>query len=377
MASSYNNDLRLNEMATGDASGTWGTNTNTNLQLIGEGLSFTTKDCFASDGDQQETVADGATDPLRGMYVKITSSATLSATRVLTILPNTVSRMQFIENATSGSQIITIKQGSGSTVNIANGEVKAVYLDGGGATANVVDAFTDLNLGGNPTSTTQTAGNNTTRLATTAFVTTAVNNAEPFPSGTSMLFQQTAAPTGWTKQTTHDDKALRIITGTVGTGGSVAFSTALGSGATVAGGSVSGNPGSNLSTDAGNLAVAVGNLGVSVSGNIASTTLSTSQIPSHNHTMFINGPNTPVVQGLGSVNINTQGTIQNNNIIGSTGGGGSHNHSHNLSGSMSGAPSLSGSPSLSGNVTAGNLAVGASTAAINVNFVDFIIANKD
>ena len=65
---------------------------------------------------------------------------------------------------------------------------------------------------------------------------------DPFPSGTSMLFQQTAAPTGWTKQTTHNDKALRIVTGSVGTGGSVAFSTALGSGATVAGGAVSGSP---------------------------------------------------------------------------------------------------------------------------------------
>ena len=48
-----------------------------------------------------------------------------------------------------------------------------------------------------------------------------------------MLFQQTAAPTGWTKQTTHNDKALRLQTGTVGTGGSVAFSTAF---ATPAGG---------------------------------------------------------------------------------------------------------------------------------------------
>ena len=36
MASTYVNDLRLNEMATGDASGTWGTVTNTNLELIAE-----------------------------------------------------------------------------------------------------------------------------------------------------------------------------------------------------------------------------------------------------------------------------------------------------------------------------------------------------
>jgi len=40
-----------------------------------------------------------------------------------------------------------------------------------------------------------------------------------------MLFQQTAAPTGWTKATTHNNKALRVVTGSVSSGGSVAFST--------------------------------------------------------------------------------------------------------------------------------------------------------
>ena len=46
-----------------------------------------------------------------------------------------------------------------------------------------------------------------------------------FPSGTLMLFQQTAAPTGWTKETTHNDKALRVVSGAASSGGSVAFST--------------------------------------------------------------------------------------------------------------------------------------------------------
>ena len=89
---------------------------------------------------------------------------------------------------------------------------KAVYLDGAGSGAAVTEVFTDLSLAsprmtGTPTSTTANAGTNTTQVATTAFVKTAVDNAEPFPQGTSMLFQQTAAPTGWTKQTTHNDKA--------------------------------------------------------------------------------------------------------------------------------------------------------------------------
>ena len=217
----------------------------------------------------------------------------------------------------------------------------------------------DVNLAGNVTATTQTAGNNTTRLATTAFVTTAVGNAEPFPSGTSMLFQQTSAPTGWTKQTTHNDKALRIVTGSVGTGGSVAFSTALGSGATVADGAVSGSPDAS-------------SLSVSISGNIANHTLTVNSIPSHSHTLAYYKNQSPGPVGSGNGLYDRPGSTNPGNYINNgnratsnTGNGGAHSHSHNLSGSMS------------GNIGAGNLAVGASTAVINVNYVDFIIANKD
>lgn len=48
-----------------------------------------------------------------------------------------------------------------------------------------------------------------------------------FPSGTVMLFQQATAPAGWTKQTTHNNTALRLVSGTPGTGGTVDFSTAF------------------------------------------------------------------------------------------------------------------------------------------------------
>jgi hypothetical protein len=51
-----------------------------------------------------------------------------------------------------------------------------------------------------------------------------------FPSGTIMTFQQTAAPTGWTKEVTHNDKAFRVVTGTAGSGGTKAFTTAFGAG---------------------------------------------------------------------------------------------------------------------------------------------------
>jgi hypothetical protein len=55
------------------------------------------------------------------------------------------------------------------------------------------------------------------------------NAVSNIPSGTLMLFQQTTAPTGWTKQTTHNDKALRVVSGTAGSGGSTAFTSVFAS----------------------------------------------------------------------------------------------------------------------------------------------------
>ena len=135
----YVNDLRLKEISTGDESGTWGTSTNTNLELVAEGFARGTKDCFSSDADATETMADGATDEIRKLYLKITSSATLSATRTLTLAPNTVSKVWIIENSTTGSQSINISQGSGANVTIPNGAVKVIATDGAGSGAAVYD----------------------------------------------------------------------------------------------------------------------------------------------------------------------------------------------------------------------------------------------
>ena len=440
MASTFVNNLRLTELGTGDASGTWGNTTNTNLEIIGEALGYGTR-AIANASTDNITIADGALDVDRSLYLKLTGGGQACT---VTLLPNTVSKVWIMENNTNST--LTFTQGSGANVAILAGQTKAIATDGAGSGAIVYEVFTDLNLAGttninnaqvdgginiagsitsasngniaitpngsgkvildgisHPTSdgsngqVLQTNGSgvlsfatidlstkaninsptftgtplaptagasvNNTQLATTAYVTTAIGNADAFPQGTSMLFQQTSAPTGWTKQTTHNDKALRLTSGTVGTGGSVAFSTAFGTGATVAGGSVSGTPGSNQ-------AVAVGNLAVSVSGSISNTTISTSTMPSHTHSF------TGIGSGnSGAASFNAAGTQANSGTgtfnTNATGSGGAHTHAHSLSGSLSGAPTLSGS------VTAGNLAVGASTAAINVSYVDFIIANKD
>jgi hypothetical protein len=170
-----------------------------------------------------------------------------------------------------------------------------------------------------------------------------------------MLFVQTSAPTGWTKSTAHDNKALRVVSGSASSGGSVAFTTAFASQA--------------------------------VTGTVASYTLTTADIPSHNHsatststsssTSSVTDPGhthsyTAPATGaaavsLGGVPIVTAGTAagttgsattgitvgtttttSTSTSIGNTGGGGGHAHGFS-------APNI-------------NLAV---------QYVDVIIATKD
>jgi len=140
----YVNDLRLKEIATGDESGTWGTSTNTNLELIAEAFSFGTEAITTNADTHTTTIADGSTDPGRSLFLKYTG--TLDSACTITIGPNTVSKLWLIENATSGSQNIIIKQGSGATVTIANGQTKAIYSDGAGSGGAMVDAFQDLSI---------------------------------------------------------------------------------------------------------------------------------------------------------------------------------------------------------------------------------------
>ena len=131
--------------------------------------------------------------------------------------------------------------------------------------------------------------------------------AAAFDAGTRMLFAQTTAPTGWTKDTTnYNNFALRVTTGAASTGGSVGFTTAF----------ASQTPAGSVSIDTSGLSA-------------GSTTLTTAQIPSHTHTYVVTGGTVafpgPLFDTAGVSNGNT----------GSTGGGNSHNHS--ISGSATGS----------------------------------------
>ena len=153
----FTNNLRLELIASGERSGTWGTATNTNLSLIADAFGFGTEEITTNADTHTTTIANAASDAGRAMYIKYTG--TLDSECTITIGPNDLKRVHIIENATSGSQNIVISQGSGSNVTIPNGSVKVVYLTGDTESnvQNVVDAFTDLDVAG----TFKVAGNTT------------------------------------------------------------------------------------------------------------------------------------------------------------------------------------------------------------------------
>ena len=89
MASTYGNDLRLEEIGDGEQSGTWGATTNTNLELIAEALSFGTE-VITTNADSHTThITDGASDPGRSLYLKYTGA--LDSTCTITITPEALS----------------------------------------------------------------------------------------------------------------------------------------------------------------------------------------------------------------------------------------------------------------------------------------------
>jgi len=153
MASVYTNDLRLEEIGTGEQSGSWGTTTNRNLDLIAEAFSFGTEAITTNDDSHTTTLVDGQTSQGRSIFLKYTGA--LDSNCTVTLGPNSVSKMWFIQNATtdsgsSGPYSLIINQGttggSGSKITIPNGQVKCVHTDGIGDHSSVIDAFTGLSV---------------------------------------------------------------------------------------------------------------------------------------------------------------------------------------------------------------------------------------
>ena len=135
MASSYVNNLRLTEIATGEEAGNWGTITNTNLELIGQALGYGTR-AIANASTDNITIADGSSDSDRAMYLKLTGGGQACT---VTLLPNTASKVWMMQNDTSYT--LTFSQGSGANVTLAAGKAKIIATDGAGSGAAVYDVL--------------------------------------------------------------------------------------------------------------------------------------------------------------------------------------------------------------------------------------------
>lgn len=185
------------------------------------------------------------------------------------------------------------------------------------------------------------------------------------PSGTRMLFQQTAAPTGWTKDTTQNNKALRIVSGTVGSGGSVDFTAAFASKA------VAGTISSTTAT-----------------GTVGNTTLSITQIPSHTHgpgtlsgtTSYV-GDHTHTYTAFAS-----QGNADGGgSIVGAWAGtqqysttpAGAHSHTVTISSGVTGSAGSGGSHTHTFTGTAHSHTFTGTAINLAVKYVDVIIAERD
>jgi hypothetical protein len=129
MASSTSSDLKLELITTGEKSGTWGTITNTNLQILEQAASgYLSLDVGSA--DVALSLANHATANGKNLYYKLTG--TLTANRSVT-MPDSAERVFIVEDATtrsSNNYTLTVKTVSGTGLTLPIGSTTIVYSDG-------------------------------------------------------------------------------------------------------------------------------------------------------------------------------------------------------------------------------------------------------
>lgn len=339
MASTYSESLKLTLIGDGDQSGIWGQTTNTNLGTLLEQAITGVTSIVMADANYTLTNFNGVSNEARNAVLVVSGANTAQRD----LIPPVVKKLYIITNNTSGGQAIRVIGVSGTGVIIPNGTTAIVFCDGtnfvlantpsANGLVRVAQGGTGLTtltannvILGNGTSTPSFVAPSTTGNVLTSNGTTWVSQAPSpeFASGTRMTFNQTNAPTGWTKDTSTNNAAFRLVSGAVSFGGSVDFTTAFAN--TTASVTVS-----------------------SVSGSAGATTLSTPQIPSHTHS-------TPFGSGGGSgfEAVSPVPTSDGQLFTGATGGGGSHTHPFSFSSGSGTAP-----------------------LTLEVKYVDLIIAQKN
>jgi hypothetical protein len=336
MASTFSS-LKFELIGTGEQDGTWGDTTNTNLGTAIEQAITGSGDVTFSGADVTLTLANTNSAQV-ARNLRLVCVGTSGGARQL-IVPS-IEKQYIVKNELADT--VTIKTSAGTGIAIPAGESSIVFNDG----TNVVAAINSLPSAlpvssggtglttltannvvlGNGASAVQFVAPGTSGNVLTSNGTTWTSAAPSgFPAGTRMTFNQTAAPTGWTKSTSTDNAGFRLVSGNVGSGGSVDFTTAF----------------------TGSRAITV----TSVSGSAGATTLSTPQIPSHVHSIAawsVGSGSGTIIAGAGEPGLNNDVNQDSR----ATGGGGSHTHPFSFSS-------------------------GAGTVDLAIKYVDLIIAAKD
>lgn len=340
MASTYSN-LKIQLMTTGENTGTWGNTTNVNLGTAIEQAVIETATVNFANANVTLTLSDSnSRQDARAFRLNLSGST--SGARDL-IVP-AIQKSYIVNNGTADT--ITVKVSGQTGVAVPAGRSYLLYNNG----TDVVNALNGISVASGGTGQNSLTANSaiigngagavtfvapgTSGNALTSNGTSWTSSLfEGTPSGTVMFFNQTSAPTGWTKDTSNNNNSgFRVVTGAASSGGSVDFTTAFAS-----------------QTPTGSVSI------TNITGSLGSTTLITPQIPSHTHDNAM-GTATPVGPG-NAEDGDPAKSYQSSAPTGAEGGDGSHDHPFSFT---------SGSATFSGN-----------TINLAVKYVDFIRCTKN
>jgi hypothetical protein len=153
MPSTYTTNLGIEKIATGEQSGTWGSTTNTNLDLLDQavnGVEQVTLAAAGSSGSPNDLpITDGTASDGRNKFIEFIDGGDLGGTAYVQLTPNDAEKIVFLRNSLSASRSVIVFQGTYNASNdfeIPNGKDVVLKFDGAGASATVTQMFVDLKI---------------------------------------------------------------------------------------------------------------------------------------------------------------------------------------------------------------------------------------